>query len=278
MPSFVDSAVLIPMGLAMALLLGGLVLVAILWWRAARQREQETQRLQDLVEERTRELASLSSYLQQVSENEKQHLARELHDALGGLLVATKMDVAWLRSRLPTEDEELLLRWRRIQQSLDRGVDLKRRVVEQLRPTLLDNMGLYAALRWQLEESCGRAGIRCTENLPEVEERFDSEASIALFRIVQESFTNILKHSRATAVDLRVSVEGGRFILLVRDNGCGLPQNAPQAGSQGLAGMRHRVRALGGVIDIRNHEEGGTQVRVEIPYERLVAGNAQAPH
>ncbi len=248
-----------------------LLLVAYLLWRTLRSREHETQKLQRQVEERTRELATLSSHLQQVSEREKQQLARELHDSLGGLLVATKMDLAWLRSRLPTEDENLLLRWRRIQSSLDQGVDFKRRVVEQLRPTLLDNMGLYAALRWQLQDSCARAGLRCTDSLPDIEARLTSEGSIALFRVAQESFTNILKHSRATRVELRVEVDAGTLILIVADNGHGLPADSKAVTSgQGLAGMRHRVRALGGSIQIGPREEGGTEVRVEVPLSAIL--------
>lgn len=256
---------------ATALNLLMLALVGSLLWRTLRGRAREAQDLQRQVDERTRELTSLSSYLQEVSEREKQQIARELHDSLGGLLVATKMDVAWLRSRLPTEDENLLLRWRRIQQSLDKGVDLKRRVVEQLRPTLLDNMGLYAALRWQIEDSCGRAGMRCIENLPEAEIRLTSEASIALFRVAQESLTNILKHSAATEVQLRIDVDETSLSMVVSDNGRGLgAANITGGSGQGLAGMRHRIRALGGTIDIGSREEGGTEVRVRVPLKNVL--------
>ena len=258
----------------LVLLLVGVLLavVAYLMWSASRRRRQEAGQLQQLVQERTDELAALSSHLQQVGEHEKQTLARELHDSLGGLLVATKMDIAWLRSRLPTEDPELLLRWRRIQQSLDKGVDLKRRIVEQLRPTLLDTMGLYTALRWQFQESCHRAGLRCTQDLPEVEPRLTSEAAIALFRIAQESFTNILKHSGATVADLTVTVDADSLVLRIRDNGRGL-QPGLKTGTgagQGLAGIRHRVTALGGRVNIGKWEEGGTEVRARVPLTSIL--------
>ncbi len=144
-----------------------LLLVGAFLLRDMNRRSRESARLKQLVDARTKELVSLSNHLQEVSEREKQSLSRELHDALGGLLVATKMDVAWLHARLRNADPDLELRWTRIQESLDRGVDLKRRVVESLRPTLLDNMGLLAALRWQFEETCSRNGIRCTHRLPD---------------------------------------------------------------------------------------------------------------
>ncbi len=246
-----------------------LAFVGYLLWRALRSRMRETEYLQEEIDQRAKELASLSSYLQQVSEREKQQLARELHDSLGGLLVATKMDLAWLRARLPTRDEDLLLRWRRIQQSLDQGVDLKRRVVEQLRPTLLDNMGLFAALRWQVQETCGRAGLKCAYELPEAESRLTSEASIALFRVAQESMTNILKHSRATKMELSVRLDDERLTMVISDNGRGIEGRS--GGGQGMAGMRHRVHALGGKITIGPREEGGTEVNVQVPLHAIVS-------
>ncbi|MBS0389398.1 MAG: CHASE3 domain-containing protein, partial [Proteobacteria bacterium] len=152
----------------------------------------EKNELESLVVARTADLSALSSHLQQVREQEKGELARELHDELGGLLVAAKMDLTWLRRRVAAEDADSRLRWERVLGALDAGVDLKRRVVEQLRPTLLDNMGLYAALRWQLQESCGRAGLKCTDSMPDEELSISGVASIAIFRIAQEAMTNII--------------------------------------------------------------------------------------
>jgi len=218
---------------------------------------------------------SLSNHLQEVSEREKQSLSRELHDSLGGLLVATKMDVAWLHARLRSADPDLELRWIRILESLDRGVDLKRRVVESLRPTLLDNMGLFAAIRWQFDESCSRNGIRCTHQLPAVEPLFTNDSAIALFRVAQESFTNILRHSEATEAALDISVQGDDFVLSISDNGRGLPLAADATvRGHGIAGMKHRVNALGGQCVIERRESGGTQVRVTIPLSNLLRAEA----
>ncbi len=252
-----------------------LLLVGAFLLRDMNRRSRESARLTQLVDARTQELVSLSNHLQEVSEREKQSLSRELHDSLGGLLVATKMDVAWLHARLRSADPDLELRWIRILESLDRGVDLKRRVVESLRPTLLDNMGLFAALRWQFDESCSRNGIRCTHQLPAVEPQFNNDAAIALFRVAQESFTNILRHSGATEAALDISVHGDELVLTIGDNGRGLPlaADATQRG-HGIAGMKHRVNALGGQCVIERRESGGTQVRVTIPLSNLLRAEA----
>ncbi|HSD73659.1 MAG TPA: CHASE3 domain-containing protein [Steroidobacteraceae bacterium] len=256
---------------------GLLTWLGVFLLREMRRKSLESSQLQSLVDARTAELATLSSYLQSVAEREKQALARELHDSLGGLLVATKMDVAWLRRRLRVADPELELRFERIQEALDRGVDLKRRIVENLRPTLLDSMGLFAALRWQFGETCGRAGLTCSDNLPEEEAQLVSEAAIALFRVAQESFTNILKHSQATAAELEVGMRNGVFLLSIRDNGRGMTQDAALLRfSHGLSGMRHRIQALGGRWQVLARERGGTEIRVEVPLANVLAEQAGA--
>ena len=176
--------------------------------QTAELRDQKLQ-LEREAEQRNRELIELSTHLQSVAEREKAGLARELHDELGGLLVGARMDISWAEQHLGGEHPDVNLRLQRVQQSLSAGVDLKRRIIEELRPTLLDNVGLFAALRWQLKETCGTAGIKCVESYPDEEPRFTSEAAIALFRIAQEAFTNILKHSEAKSVDVTLIIDDG---------------------------------------------------------------------
>ncbi len=234
-------------------------------------RQQKLQ-LEHQVEERTRELVELSTHLQTVSEHEKEALARELHDELGGLLVGARMDVSWVEQRLSAADEAISQRLVRVQHSLAAGVDLGRRIIEELRPTLLDNVGLYAALRWQLKETCGRAGLACVENYPDDELALTSEASIALFRIAQEAFTNTLKHASAHAVDVSLEVNRDYIALRVADDGTGIPAERFKAiGSHGLAAMRHRVRALGGQFDVISPTWGGTVVTASIPLAQALA-------
>jgi signal transduction histidine kinase len=263
----------------------GLVLLAM-WLvsgemrRRARQADDlrdQKQDLERLVAERTRELTALSTHLQQVSEQEKAGLSRELHDELGSLLIAARMDLSWLELRLPTSDPAIAQRFKRIHDSLSAGVDLKRRVVEELRPTLLDNMGLYAALRWQFRESCRRSGLQLTESIPDEEPAFDALASIAIFRVCQEALTNILKHARARSAQLTVEISADSFTMRISDDGVGAAlDRVPAIASHGLASMRHRVAALGGILRLSSPPSGGTVVTVIIPRERVLAAETRA--
>jgi signal transduction histidine kinase len=240
--------------------------------RQATNLRDQKQELEHQVDERTRELTALSTHLQGVSEQEKSALSRELHDELGGLLVAARMDLSWLQQRLPTSDPSIEQRFKRIHESLSAGVDLKRRVVEELRPTLLDNMGLFAALRWQFKETCRRAGLKCTETIPEAEPVFNPDAAIGVFRIAQEALTNILKHAEAKSADLAIGIEGANFVLRVSDDGKGIPAARLQTvASHGLSSMRHRTAALGGSWDVRSAGGGGTIVTAVIPLPRMLA-------
>jgi len=239
--------------------------------RQAADLNSQNQRLEDQVAARTRDLAALSTHLQAVSEQEKHTLSRELHDELGGLLVSARMDASWLERKLAIEDPAVRQRFKRIQDSLAAGVDLKRRVVEGLRPTLLDNMGLVAALRWQVKESCSRANLRCTERYPDQELPLSPQAAIAIFRTVQESLTNIVKHAGASHVDIAVEVIGVDLFIQVADDGRGLtPEQLRSLGSHGLAAMRHRIEALGGWFGIANPGPGGVVIRARIPLGRIM--------
>jgi signal transduction histidine kinase len=254
------------------------VLTAFLVLADMRRRSRLNKNLRDQklelerqVEARTQQLTALSTHLQGVSEQEKSALSRELHDELGGLLVAARMDLSWLQQRLPTTDPGIEQRFKRIHESLSAGVDLKRRVVEELRPTLLDNMGLYTALRWQFKETCRRTGLRCTESIPEIELKFKPDASIGVFRVAQEALTNILKHADAKTADLSIDVSKDIFQLRVSDDGKGLA--ATRLGnhtSHGIASMRHRVAGLGGTLDVAGAPGGGTVVTARFPLHAIL--------
>jgi signal transduction histidine kinase len=242
----------------------------------AELRDQKLQLERD-IEARTRELVELSTHLQNVAEREKAGLARELHDELGGLLVGARMDISWAEQHMTKNDPDLKLRLHRVQQNLSAGVDLKRRIIEELRPTLLDNVGLFAALRWQFKETCGSAGLKCIESFPDEEPRFKSEASIGLFRIAQEAFSNILKHSGAKTADLSFDMDDETLLMRIADDGVGIPVGQLTAiASHGLASMRHRVRALGGRLDVRSPASGGTLLIVQIPIANAIAQVTEA--
>lgn len=272
-------------------LMGGVVLLnvalliisAALLGRQARRRAElteqlasENEELERRVRRRTSELSALSSHLQQLSEKEKAALARELHDELGGLLIAVKMDVSWLQKRSPNaQDPEMQSRWMRVLKVLDEGVDFKRRIVESLRPTLLDNMGLLPAVRWITEETCKRAGLHCTESYPDSEPQLADDASIMVFRLVQEALTNIVKHAQATEVDLQIGVSESELSVVITDNGVGITSERHDAvGSHGLATMRHRVRSFGGRLDIEQASPRGTRVRASLPLALLLRSAA----
>ena len=265
------------------------VLLLIVWLlasRDARQREQrrriaqeDRQRLEAIVEERTAALSELSSHLQAVREEEKSKLARDIHDELGGILVSAKMDVAWVEKRLRDRDPEAAAKLDRTLQTLDDGVSTKRRIIEELRPTLLDNLGLPAALEWQVHEICDRAGLHCALAMPPDEAEIDPALAIALYRIVQEALTNIVKYAGAKNVTVDLALTDDDVTLLIEDDGIGIPDDAQSNRlSHGIAGMRQRVKAMHGEFSIGRRPEGGTIIEVNIPTPRQrdpEAGTAQ---
>jgi signal transduction histidine kinase len=216
------------------------------------------------------DLAALSRQLQSLTEKEKAQLARSLHDELGGLLIAVKMDTSWLHKRWPNPTPEVQARWERVFKVLDEGVDFKRRVVEHLRPTLLDNMGLIAAVRWVAQETCDRAGLHCIESYPEHEPALSDDASILVFRLVQEALNNVVKHARATDVRIEMTSRPHELSVLVEDNGVGIDgRTAPSATLHGLTIMKLRVSSLGGTLDVGAAPHGGTLLRARLPTQRV---------
>lgn len=240
--------------------------------------ERENEELEGRVRRRTAELSSLSSHLQQIAEKERASLARELHDELGGLLIAVKMDVSWLHKRWPNPTPEIQARWARVLKVLDDGVDFKRRVVENLHPTLLDNMGLLPAVRWIVEETCGRAGLQYTEIYPEQEPQLTEDAAIMVFRLVQESLVNVVKHAHATHVRVQIDLEATEMRVLIEDNGGGIePERRDALSSHGLAIMRHRVRSSGGALQLDSASHGGTRVLARFPLARILRATELTP-
>jgi signal transduction histidine kinase len=230
--------------------------------------EREARDMERLIEVRTRELSDLSTHLQAFTEKEKSELARHLHDELGGLLTAAKMDLSWMQSRL--KDATFEPRLAQLGNVLDEAMDLKRRVVEDLRPSLLEHFGLPTALRAYLESTCSKAGLECEVDVPDTADTLPKDAAIALFRVVQEGMTNILRHASARQVRLAIHASNDRYLLMLSDDGCGMDLNSTRfRWSHGLAGMRHRVRAIGGTFNIESSPAEGTTLRVEIPRSRV---------
>lgn len=236
---------------------------------------EQKQHLEREVQDRTRELVELSTHLQSLAEREKAALARELHDELGGMLVGALMDISWADQHLSAGQADLKQRLGRVQQNLSASIDMKRRIIEELRPTLLDNVGFIAALRWQMKETCTRAGLKCSEYFPDEEPKFNADAGIALYRIAQEAFSNVLKHSGAKTMEVTLDIDDDAIVFRITDDGNWLTGTTGAAGGQVLSSMRHRVRALGGTFDVSSSASGGV-LDVRIPASRALRPAAEA--
>ncbi len=220
--------------------------------------------LDRLVEARTRELSALSSHLQSLAEKEKSELARTLHDELGGLLTAAKMDLSWLQARL--DKPEYQERLAQLGSVLDEAMSLKRRVVEELRPSLLDHFGLATALRTYVDSACAKANIQADIRLPEDSAGIPKDIAIALFRIVQEGLNNIIRHADARHITLELMTDGEQYAFTLRDDGRGFnPNDARESWPHGIMGMQHRVRALGGRFALESAPGKGTTLLVAVP-------------
>jgi signal transduction histidine kinase len=205
-------------------------------------------------EDRSPSVPGLVAHLQTITEREKAGIARELHDELGGLLVAASMDLAWLERQLDTSPEsarsaELRRRFGRLKDCLAGAVDIKRRIIEELRPTLLDNVGLFAALRWLVSTRVARTGFASVIRFPADEPHFHPDAAIALFRMAQEGIAIIIESKWVRSITLTLGGSDHRVTLSVSGRGDPHPlEEKPWTESYELAAIRHRMAALAGGV------------------------------
>ncbi|QYY31751.1 MULTISPECIES: CHASE3 domain-containing protein [Cupriavidus] len=247
---------------------------------ARAQAEEEGLRLDRKVRARTRQLSALAGHLQRVTEDEKTRLARELHDELGAILTAIKLDLHWVRRRVQESQPEAAEKLSRVMLHVDQGIQIKRRLIEDLRPTVLLNLGLRAALLQLVEDVAGRNHWESEVSVPEELPRLRDDAAIALYRIAQESLTNASKYSQATHIRLSVGCTDEQLTLTVHDDGKGLPPDfdaGSTAGHHGLLGMEQRVTALGGSMEIVSSPNTGVSIRVEVPLTASVLAPAEEP-
>jgi signal transduction histidine kinase len=236
------------------------------------QRELITQQeeLDQLVFERTRQLEALAWHLQSVSENEKTELARELHDELGSILTASKMDVAWVRGKLRETEPAMAEKLTRAIGNLDQGIALKRRIIEDMRPTVLANFGLVTALRGLVDEAAQRNNWAVSFDLPDDDPKLGEAIEIALFRVAQETLTNAAKYARARNIRVALTMDQASVSLHIADDGIGIrPQDLKRTQTHGLVGMRQRVSARGGRFEIERVKPHGTSIHVSMPRERV---------
>jgi len=229
--------------------------------RAGLQHERD--RLESEVERRTQELTELARHLQTVREDERSRLARELHDELGGLLTAAKLDVARVKSRLKGAAPEIGERIGHLVRSLDAGIALKRRIIEDLRPSTLSNLGLTAALEVLCGEFARRSEVKVQTAVDEV--ALDDDVQLTAYRVVQEALTNVAKYARAGAVLVRLRNEGSIARLSIQDDGVGFDTTGVPVRARGLAGMRFRVASHGGRLDLISQPGCGTTIEALLP-------------
>jgi len=224
----------------------------------------QTKRAERELRASSEQLRSLAAHLMTVREEERTRISREVHDELGQLLTAVNMDLAWLAGRLPLKNGQMLERIRSTRQLAESLIQAVRKISTELRPGILD-MGLAAAVEWQVQEFQARTGIQCNHRLL-TREAFAPDVSTALFRILQESLTNIARHAKATRAEVVLQKQRDRLVLWMRDNDRGFDQADPSLSkSLGLLGVRERAAILGGQVNISSAPGKGTTVTAWIP-------------
>lgn len=266
------SLLLARLGVAITTALGLLAFYVYLRQTTALQRaaereqevlEAERARLEDLVRERTISLSELANHLQEAREDERAHLARELHDELGSLLTAAKLDVARLKSKINANAPDVAERLRHLIEMLNNGIALKRRIVENLRPSSLAHLGLTAALEILAREYASTAGVEVETDLETV--ALPDATELTVYRMVQESLTNIGKYANARKITIAVHKYPSHVAVQIRDDGGGFDVAGISRSAHGLVGMRQRVEAAGGRLTVTSQRGQGTLVSAILP-------------
>jgi len=213
-----------------------------------------------------RQLRDLTSYLQNAREEERSRIAREIHDEFGQALTALKMDLTWMSKRLPPDTPILAGKITTMSKMVDDTIRMVQRIATALRPGLLDDLGLVAAMEWQMQEFAERSGITFELHVPEEETTLNRDFALTLYRIFQEALTNVARHANAASVRVELEVDPGEVLLIIGDDGDGITESELAATtSLGLIGMRERARSIGGDVIIQGVPGQGTTVTVCVP-------------
>jgi two-component system sensor histidine kinase UhpB len=233
-----------------------------------RRRDRELREKHVALEQRDREMRALAARLNATREEERTRISRQVHDELGQLLTGIKMDLRWAGRRLPSGSDDPLCevahRLREAESLLDQTVTTVQRIAVELRPSVLDALGLSAAIRDEVRRFRERAGLSASARVSTGTEP-DLDVATAMFRILQELLTNVARHAEATTVRVRLHGDDASWVLVVEDDGVGIPEAHARGRSLGLVGMRERAAALGGTLEVVRGELGGTIASVRIP-------------
>ncbi len=248
-----------------SLTLISLVSLFLFLWQIRRQdreRREESGRLKLEVQIRTARLTELATYFQSVREDERANVARELHDELGAVLTVSKLEIARARNKADAYPE-ILAALARVIQSLDQGIALKRRIIEDLSPSSLTHLGLKIALENLCHDMSQTLGIPVQLSIADFQ--LANPAQLAVYRFVQEALTNIGKYASATQVAVALTVVSGHVAVEVRDDGVGFDELASRVGHHGLSGMQFRAESLGGSMSVLSIPGRGSTLRIEFP-------------
>jgi PAS domain S-box-containing protein len=224
------------------------------------------------------QLRALAERLQWVREEDRKQVARDLHDQIGQILTAIKMDMMWMTRHLPESEAEVLARLKESIQLINDGVKAVRAICSGLRPGVLDDLGLAAAIEWQASEFAARNGIPCQVSVPPVDLHLDGDRATATFRIFQECLTNIIRHAQAKSVRIALYQQEESILLIVEDDGIGFHESgfSNAFGSLGLLGMKERAQFCGGDVQISTSPGNGTTVTVRVPVDIPGAERSEA--
>jgi signal transduction histidine kinase len=217
------------------------------------------------LKENREETEALVTHLQDTAEAKDTALAHELHDDLGALMGAAVMDLDAVRRMKPPLSQDTLDRIDKVRATLQQAIDLKRRIIEELRPSILDNFGLFAALRWQLKKTWANSPVVPTEAYPQVEPELPSHAASTLFRIAQEALSIAFKRTSVKSADLSIRIDQGLFWMTFSDDGLPNPDTQVEDPAIVLASMRHRIRVLGGEVQLSRTRAGTTVLTAWMP-------------
>jgi signal transduction histidine kinase len=223
------------------------------------------------------QLQALAERLRQAREEERKMVARNLHDDIGQILTTIKMDMAWAVRHLPKSEGEVHERLAGSIEMINDSVQSVRRICSGLRPGILDDLGLAAAIEWQAKEFASRTGIPCQVSVPPSELRLDSDRATAAFRIFQECLTNVARHAEARSVRGSLDQQDESLMLVVEDDGKGF-RESEVAGSLGVLGMKERAQVFGGSVQVSSFPGKGTRIDVKIPLSSASAGQEHDEH